>query len=209
MSWRDPATAKRVLDVVGASAVLVATSPLLVVAALAVRLDSSGPALFRQVRVGRHGQEFVVLKFRTMVCDADESVHREYVLGLLNGAQEADPRTYKVDGDARVTRAGRVLRRTSLDELPQLFNVMRSEMSLVGPRPDVPYAVAAYQPWQRRRLDVLPGMTGLWQVSGRSRRSPAEMLDLDVQYVERWSLSLDVAILLRTLPALLAPGSSR
>lgn len=209
---------KRAADLVGALALLAVSSPLLAAAAVAVRLDSPGPALYRGRRVGQHGHEFSMYKFRSMAVDADDAPHRELVTALLSdaGTPPAGPPDpagpdgsvpaaplYKVEKDPRVTRVGRILRATSIDELPQLANVVRGEMSLVGPRPDVPYAVEQYQPWHRRRLEAKPGMTGLWQVSGRAELSPADMLRLDVEYVERRSLLLDLSILLRTLPAVL------
>jgi lipopolysaccharide/colanic/teichoic acid biosynthesis glycosyltransferase len=150
-----------------------------------------------------------MLKFRSMVCDADPSLHRDYVQGLMRGsnpcaeAGHESEAIYKLPKDPRITRAGRMLRAASLDELPQLINVLRGEMSLVGPRPEVPYALETYEPWQWRRFQVLPGLTGLWQVSGRSQVSPTEMLRLDVEYVERCSLRLDWEIILRTIPVLL------
>lgn len=206
---RDPTYRRvgRVLDVVVSGVLLVSLSPVLLVTAVAVRLDSPGPALFRQERIGLGGRPFTMLKFRTMTDGADEGVHRALVLDLLREtagceAASAVP-VYKVAHDARVTRLGRVLRASSIDELPQLLNVLRGEMALVGPRPDVPYAVEAYKPWQRRRLDVKPGITGLWQVSGRAHLSPARMLELDVYYVDHRSLGMDLRILARTLPAVL------
>jgi lipopolysaccharide/colanic/teichoic acid biosynthesis glycosyltransferase len=206
---RDPTYRRvsRVVDVVVSGMLLVSLSPVLLVTAVAVRLDSPGPALFRQERIGLGGRPFTMLKFRTMTDGADESVHRALVLDLLRetaGCEVASAvPVYKVAHDARVTRLGRVLRASSIDELPQLLNVLRGEMALVGPRPDVPYAVEAYKPWQRRRLDVKPGITGLWQVSGRAHLSPARMLELDVYYVDHRSLGMDLRILARTLPAVL------
>jgi lipopolysaccharide/colanic/teichoic acid biosynthesis glycosyltransferase len=211
---------KRALDLTVGGTLLLLTSPLLLVIALAVRLDSPGPVLFRQTRIGRHGQPFEIYKLRSMFADADESLHERYVTQLLRDrpdrAAGSDPVTsrrrapaYKLEADPRITRVGRLLRALSLDELPQLFNVLKGEMSLVGPRPDLPYATALYGPWQRRRFQVLPGMTGLWQVSGRGELAPADMLRLDVEYVDRWSLWLDLRILLLTAPAVLRKvGSS-
>jgi lipopolysaccharide/colanic/teichoic acid biosynthesis glycosyltransferase len=155
-----------------------------------------------------------MLKLRTMVHNADDSLHRELIADLLTGTgrdQDAESRrdVYKVVNDPRVTRIGGLLRATSIDELPQLLNVLQGHMSLVGPRPDVPYAVEHYESWHHRRMDVKPGMTGLWQVSGRAGMSPHEMLRLDVEYVERASLRLDLVILLRTLPAVVGRVGAR
>jgi len=191
---------KRLIDIVGSISVLVLTSPVLVGTAVAIRLDSPGPVLFRQERVGRDGRRFSMLKFRSMRADADDSAHREFLRSLATGG---DADVYKVDQDDQITRVGRVIRLLSIDELPQLVNVLRGEMSLVGPRPDVPYALDVYQPRHWQRFDVLPGLTGLWQVSGRSLLSPAQMLDLDVSYAETWTVTGDLRILLRTVPQVL------
>jgi len=199
--------AKRCLDLGGAMLLLIALLPLLVLVAIWIKRDSPGPVLFRQKRTGQHGRPFTIYKFRSMVADADESVHRDYFIGLLKrGEQLGDATMFKVPSDSRVTRAGAFLRKTSVDELPQLFNVVLGEMSLVGPRPPIPYEVEQYEPWMRRRLDVPPGMSGLWQVSGRSRLSVEDMFRLDVEYVERRSLALDLKILLLTIPTVLRPG---
>jgi lipopolysaccharide/colanic/teichoic acid biosynthesis glycosyltransferase len=194
--------ARRTLDVTIASVALVLTGPIMLAAALAIRLDSPGPALFRQRRVGRGMGEFTVLKFRSMGAAADSSPHRQYVTGLIGGKAEQQPDgggLYKLAVDDRVTRVGRILRKTSLDELPQLFNVLRGEMSLVGPRPVIPYEVEQYPRWYRARFAVRPGMTGLWQVSGRNERTYEEMVCLDIEYAERQSLGLDMKILLKTI----------
>ena len=193
---------KRGLDVAVAIVVLALAAPFLLVVALAIRVESPGPAIFRQVRVGRSGKAITVLKFRSMVADADPLVHREFILRQLGRESTQGTGTFKVEGDPRITRVGRHIRRLSIDELPQLVNVLRGDMSLVGPRPEVPYALEAYEPWQLERFSVLPGLTGPWQVSGRSRLSPAQMLELDVDYARRWSLGLDLQILARTPPAL-------
>jgi lipopolysaccharide/colanic/teichoic acid biosynthesis glycosyltransferase len=197
---RDPV--KRFVDVLGSFGLLVVLSPVLAVIAAAVRLDSPGPALYKQERVGRGGRRFTMYKFRTMRADSDTAVHRDYVLRYMSGAGEelrnADGR-YKLESDPRVTRTGRWLRRTSLDELPQLLNVAFGQMSLVGPRPPLPYEVERYTQRHARRLEALPGMTGLWQVSGRNRTTFEEMVDLDLAYIERWSPWLDLRILARTI----------
>ena len=181
-------------------AVLVAAlaMPFLAMVALAVRLDSPGPVLFRQIRVGARGEEFEMLKFRTMCVDAEAR------LADLAGSYDAGNAVlFKMRRDPRVTRVGRVLRRYSLDELPQLFNVLRGEMSLVGPRPPLPREVEGYEPDAVRRLRVQPGLTGLWQVSGRSELSWEESLRLDLWYVDNWSLMLDLQIIVRTARAVL------
>jgi exopolysaccharide biosynthesis polyprenyl glycosylphosphotransferase len=186
---------KAVFDRVGAGLLLVAAAPLLVFVACTVRADSAGPVLFRQIRVGKDGRRFVMYKFRTMGTDADRR------LAELRHLNEATAVLFKMRDDPRVTRVGRWLRRFSLDELPQLFNVLRGDMSLVGPRPPLPEEVAAYPEDARRRLAVRPGMTGLWQVSGRADLPWEEAVRLDLRYVENWTLSLDLVILLRTLTA--------
>jgi lipopolysaccharide/colanic/teichoic acid biosynthesis glycosyltransferase len=199
--------AKRALDLVGSLGLLAVLSPVLAVSAVLVRATSQGPVLFKQARVGQHGRTFEVLKFRTMIQDADEGPHREFIGDLMSEAAAANAsaphQVFKIVGDPRVTRVGRVLRKSSIDELPQLVNVVRGDMSLVGPRPDVPYSVERYEPQHRRRLLVKPGMTGLWQVSGRGNVSLRQMLELDVEYVDRASLGLDLRILWQTVPAVL------
>jgi exopolysaccharide biosynthesis polyprenyl glycosylphosphotransferase len=184
---------KEVVDRLGAGLVLLAAAPVLLAIALAVRLDSPGPVLFRQIRIGRDGREFSMLKFRTMVVDAEQQ--RAALLGLN---ESADGLLFKIADDPRVTRAGRLLRRLSLDELPQLLNVLGGQMSLVGPRPPLPDEVALYDDSVRRRLLVKPGLTGLWQVSGRSDLTWEESVRLDLRYVENWSLLLDLMILWKT-----------
>ncbi len=188
---------KRTLDV---ALILLATPillPITTLIALIIRLDSKGPALFRQTRVGKHGKGFTCYKFRTMVVDAEK---RKAELAALN---EADGPLFKIRSDPRITRVGRFLRQSSLDELPQLLNVLRGEMSLVGPRPGLPEEVDQYDPWHRRRLEVTPGLTGLWQVLGRSDTSFDEMVRLDIFYTENWSVGMDLQILLKTIPVVL------
>ncbi len=199
---------KRAFDITAAALALVLLSPLWVLMALLIKLDSKGPVLYRQERVGMDGRIFLFLKFRTMRADSDDAAHREFQRKYIAGRPETnlgDPSrpVYKLHDDPRVTRTGRWLRRTSLDELPQLLNVLRGDMSVVGPRPPIPYEVEAYALWHRKRLDMKPGMTGLWQVSGRNRLSFDEMVRLDLFYIENWSLWLDLKIMLRTLPVLL------
>jgi lipopolysaccharide/colanic/teichoic acid biosynthesis glycosyltransferase len=192
---------KRLMDVVVTLLLLPIAGPVILVAGALVRWGSPGPAFYRSERIGRDGAPITVLKLRTMWVDADDAPHRQYVVAQLtaDATRSADGDLHKLSDDSRVTPIGRHLRRTSLDELPQLFNVLGGQMSLVGPRPDVPYAVEHYEPWQRERFDVLPGMTGLWQVSGRAALSPQAMLSLDIDYVRDWSLWLDVKLLARTV----------
>ncbi len=189
---------KRAMDVVGAIVCLVVGAPLLGLIALAIRLGDRGPALFRQTRVGLGGRTFEIFKFRSMVVGAEAD---QEALAELN---EADGPLFKIRDDPRLTRVGRLLRRTSLDELPQLINVLRGDMSLVGPRPPLPSEVERYQEWHKKRLEAPPGMTGLWQVSGRSRLSFDEMVLLDIYYIEHWSPWLDFRILVRTAPKVLS-----
>jgi len=201
---------KRMFDVVGSVLGLVVTAPLIALIAVAIKLDSPGPVFFRQERIGTGGRRFRVWKFRTMRNGASDAAHRQLVQRMLNGEEAAtghagsDGRpVYKLVNDDRVTRVGRWLRRTSLDEVPQLFNVMRGQMSLVGPRPPLGYELDAYDHWQFDRLKVLPGITGLWQVSGRNLLTYRQMCELDLEYVRRWSLWLDFKILVKTIPAVL------
>jgi lipopolysaccharide/colanic/teichoic acid biosynthesis glycosyltransferase len=192
--------ARRALDVTVASAVLLMLVPIVLAVMLAVRLNSPGPVLFRQRRLGRGMRPFTVLKFRTMHADADSALHREYVHTLIGPDPEPEEHggLYKLAVDPRVTRVGRFLRSWSLDEVPQLWNVLRGEMSLVGPRPVIEYEVEQYPDWYLRRFAVKPGLTGLWQVSGRNERTYEEMIRFDVEYAERRSLWLDLRILART-----------
>jgi lipopolysaccharide/colanic/teichoic acid biosynthesis glycosyltransferase len=193
----------RCIDLLIAVVGLVVSAPIFVIACLLIRLDSPGPAIFRQRRLGRDKRAFIVHKFRTMGLEADPQVHREYVAQLIGGIEAThegdDGRDlYKLAADDRVTRVGRVLRKTSLDELPQLYDVLRGQMSLVGPRPVIPYEAELYPAEYDRRFAVKPGLTGLWQVSGRSERTYHEMVALDVAWVERHSLGLYLSILART-----------
>jgi len=189
---------KRAADLVLAVTALCAGSVVLAAIAIAIKLDSPGPVLYRQRRVGKDGVEFDMLKFRSMRRDADAMLEQ---LSMLN---EATGPLFKIRRDPRVTRTGRILRRCSLDELPQLVNVLRGEMSLVGPRPPLPTEVLRYEEWQTARLRARPGMTGLWQVSGRSEVPFNDMVRLDLHYVRNWSLGLDLEIILRTIPAVVA-----
>jgi lipopolysaccharide/colanic/teichoic acid biosynthesis glycosyltransferase len=192
--------AHRALDVSVAALTLLALVPVITAVAVAIRLSSPGPVLFRQRRLGRGMRPFTVFKFRTMRTDADSAVHREYVRSLLGAEPERHARggLYKLAVDDRVTRVGRFLRSWSIDEVPQLLNVLRGEMSLVGPRPVIEYEVEQYPDWYLRRFGVKPGLTGLWQVSGRNERTYEEMVRFDIEYAERRSLWLDLRILART-----------
>ena len=197
---------KRVLDVFGALVALVLFSPLMLATAIAVAMSSPGPVIFKQRRLGRSGVPFVFYKFRSMRCDADDTIHRKFVQSLIKGEHEkvnqessANP-LYKIKSDPRVTPVGRIIRKTSLDELPQLFNVLRGDMSLVGPRPPLPYEAESYRSWHLRRvLDIKPGITGYWQVEGRSTVSFDEMVRMDLRYIRHCSLALDFRILARTV----------
>lgn len=190
--WR--AWAKRTFDIIGAGAGLVLTAPILLVVAIAVKLDSKGPVLFRQIRVGRDSEPFPVLKIRTMVIDAEAR------LADLRELNEADGPLFKMANDPRITRVGRFLRVTSLDELPQLWNVLRGDMSLVGPRPALPHETEEWDALLTQRLRVKPGITGMWQVSGRSDTTFEDYTRLDLYYVDNWSLATDLAILAKTIP---------
>ncbi len=195
--------AKRAMDGAAAVVLLAVLAPMLMVVGLLIRMTSPGPALFRQERVGRGGHPFRIYKFRTMRSDADDEVHRAYVTSLLTDTDPTDggrAGVFKLTDDPRITPLGAWLRRTSIDELPQLLNVLRGDMSLVGPRPALPYEVELYAPEQRARLDVLPGMTGLWQVEGRSDLPMRDAIALDLEYARTRSFLLDLRILLRTIP---------
>ena len=195
---------KRMIDIIGGLALSLLCLPFCLLIALIIKATSEGPVLFRQVRVGQHGRQFTFLKFRSMYVNNDHSVHREYVTKLINKEAPAiagrnSSSVYKLAGDKRITPFGRFLRKTSLDELPQFLNVLRGDMSLVGPRPPIPYELAAYQTWHRRRLlEVKPGITGLWQVMGRSTVDFDSMVRLDLKYATSWTPWLDIKILLRT-----------
>lgn len=201
---------KRLFDISITAPLLILSAPIMALAALAVWWFDGPPILFRQTRVGIHGRVFEILKIRTMRVAADDGVHRQYVREwIVNngngnaGGDEHGQSVFKLKSDERVTPPGRILRRFSIDELPQLVNVLRGDMSLVGPRPAVPYELELYDSWHRRRLDAVPGITGLWQVSGRNYLCFEEMVQLDVRYIEDWSLANDLKILARTLPVLL------
>lgn len=200
---------KRLLDILMCLLAMTFVAPLMALIALCIKLDSNGPVLFKQARVGQNGRIFTLYKFRTMCHNADPDLHRRYVELLISNQLPtteagADAPTFKLHRDPRVTRVGRILRRTSLDELPQIFNVLIGNMSLVGPRPPITYEVEAYQEWHKGRLAAIPGITGLWQVQGRSRVSFDDMVVMDLEYIQRQSLWLDIKILLLTIPAVIS-----
>lgn len=209
---------KRCVDVALATMLIILLAPLMVCIAILIRLDSSGPVFFVQKRVGARRRfyngraiweirNFPFYKFRSMVHNADQSLHEAYIKAFVEGTVEKSDFSggkFKLSGDPRVTRIGRLLRKTSLDELPQLINVLKGEMSLVGPRPVPIYEIEAYQPWHRQRLAALPGITGLWQVKGRCQVSFDEMIQMDIDYVRCQSIWLDLKILLLTIPAVIS-----
>jgi exopolysaccharide biosynthesis polyprenyl glycosylphosphotransferase len=200
---------KRVMDVIGSAAALLVLSPIFAVIALLVKLTSKGPIIYRQQRLGQFGETFQLLKFRSMRCDSDPKIHQEFMKTVIAGkhdgnAHGGDKPVYKMTNDPRITAIGAFLRRSSLDELPQFFNVLKGDMSLVGPRPPLAYEWEEYAIWHRRRvLEAKPGITGLWQVTGRSRVRFDDMVRLDLQYVKTWSIWLDLQILIKTPKAVL------
>jgi lipopolysaccharide/colanic/teichoic acid biosynthesis glycosyltransferase len=198
--------AKRVIDIVGALFGIVIFAPVMLIIAAAVKITSKGPLLFRQERMGYQGRKFSFLKFRSMYANNDESIHKEYIKKLIQGNHKEintgseDQPCYKMKKDPRITPLGRILRKSSMDELPQFFNVLLGQMSLVGPRPPIPYELDNYQSWHLKRvLNVKPGITGLWQVEGRSLTTFDEMVRMDLHYANNWNLWLDVKILFLTL----------
>ncbi len=201
-------TIKRLIDIVGSAAALLFLAPVFLVVAVLVKLSSKGPILFQQERLGQFGKPFTFLKFRSMYVDNDHKVHQTFIKRVIKGehdgiSEDGNKLVYKMTNDPRITRVGRIIRRASLDELPQFINVLKGEMSLVGPRPPIAYECEVYDIWHRRRvLEVKPGITGLWQVKGRSRVRFDEMVRLDLQYARNWSLWLDFQILLKTPRAL-------
>ncbi|MEN6583440.1 MAG: sugar transferase [Armatimonadota bacterium] len=196
---------KRGLDLIAVSIGLIIGAPLAAAIAILIRLSSPGPVLFRQKRIGKDGKAFTFYKFRSMRVDCDDTKHRQYMKFFIEGKEEElskyqkGKKLYKMTGDDRVTAIGRFLRRTSLDELPQLLNVFKGDMSVVGPRPHIPYEVDMYKDWHRRRLEGLPGITGWWQVHGRSRVTFDDSVKMDIWYLEHQSLLLDIRIMLRTI----------
>jgi exopolysaccharide biosynthesis polyprenyl glycosylphosphotransferase len=198
---------KRTFDVLVTSVTMLFIWPIMAAIAVAIKLDSPGPVLYRQTRIGERGQVFSMLKFRSMRVDGDDSIHRAYVKKLIqeNTSLSNGAGTLKMTDDPRITRVGKFIRKTSLDELPQFINVIRGEMSLVGPRPPIPYEVEVYQEWHTRRFEAIPGITGMWQVYGRNRVSFDEMVRMDIDYIERQSLWLDLKLLVQT-PLVLLTG---
>jgi len=201
--------AKRLIDIFAALFVIVLGFPFFLAIAALIRLTSSGPIFFRQQRVGEEGRHFTLFKFRTMRQGCDDSIHREFTRSFIEGRMqnstldEKAPSVYKLTNDPRITGVGNFLRKTSLDELPQFINILRGEMTIVGPRPPLHYELEHYEEWHKLRLTVRPGLTGLWQVSGRSSVSFNEMVKLDLYYIEHWSLLMDLKIMLRTVPVML------
>jgi exopolysaccharide biosynthesis polyprenyl glycosylphosphotransferase len=188
---------RRIFDMIGSIVLILLLSPLLLLIILLIRLESPGPVIYRQVRVGLNGRKFTFFKFRSMVQGADERRNDLAVHNIMSGP------VFKMRDDPRVTRVGRFLRKSSLDELPQLVNVLWGDMSFVGPRPPIPEEVEQYQGWQRRRLSMKPGITGLWQVSGRNQIDFDQWMKLDLEYIDHWSLWLDFKILLKTIPTVI------
>jgi lipopolysaccharide/colanic/teichoic acid biosynthesis glycosyltransferase len=198
---------KRTIDLLGSLFALALLSPVFLAIGTLIKLTSDGPVFFRQTRVGQYGKTFTFLKFRSMYVNNDPKIHQEYVAQFITGNQAAEvgAPVFKIKNDPRVTRIGRFLRRTSLDELPQFFNVLKGEMSLVGPRPPLAYEVEKYDSWHRRRVvEVKPGITGLWQVNGRSKVTFDEMVRLDLKYARKWSIAMDLKILWLTPKAMLS-----
>lgn len=193
------AARKRALDLISAIGLLVVLSPIWLACSVAIKLTSRGPVIFRQERIGANGKSFTVYKFRTMRVGNSDDVHRAFVTPFILGSVTVSAGSpYKLRRDGRITRVGRFMRKLSIDELPQLLNVLRGEMSIVGPRPPLRYEVEHYENWQIARLAVRPGITGLWQVSGRNRLSFTEMCRLDIEYINSWTVRRDMAIMLRT-----------
>lgn len=208
-SWRRHRFAKRGLDLALATIVLLLLAPLLFAVALLVRLSSPGPIIFRQTRIGRLGRPFVCYKFRSMYAGSDTTLHQDYYHRLVTESAAAEDGGFKLAHDPRVTRVGRLLRRLSLDELPQLANVLKGDMSIVGPRPPLQYEVDLYDARARCRLNATPGLTGLWQVSGRNRLNFQQMIDLDLEYIRRWSFWLDLRIVICTPRAVCSTRGAR
>jgi len=201
---------KRLFDFMVSLVALILLSPILILIAVVIRLDSPGPSIFRQTRIGKGGKPFTCYKLRTMTDNADQTVYEQFIKDVMHSESSSNTDSKDVPfrmktgwNDPRITRVGRFLRVTSLDELPQLFNVLKGDMSLVGPRPDMPLSVEGYTESERRRLEVLPGITGLWQTSGRADLTVRQMFELDVRYVDQRSLWLDLKIFLKTIPVVI------
>ena len=211
-SPRFQVAVKRGVDIMGSLLGLVLLSPLMFITALSIKGTSPGPVIFRQQRLGQRGARFPFYKFRSMYINTDDQIHRTYVASLIKGKLEEinqgekEKPLYKIKTDPRVTGIGKIIRKLSIDELPQLYNVLKGEMSLVGPRPPLPYEVEKYESWHLRRiLEVKPGITGLWQVDGRSKTSFDDMVRLDLRYAQNWNIGLDLKILAKTVRAVLKP----
>lgn len=199
-------TVKRAFDLVAATLLLALFSPIMIMIALLIRLGSAGPIFYRQERIGEHSRRFYMIKFRSMYTNSDSKLHRDHMAKLIKENASLDDQsngTLKLKKDPRITPIGHFIRKTSLDELPQLLNVLRGDMSLVGPRPPVPYEVELYKEWHKRRFEAIPGMTGIWQVQGRNRVSFDEMIRMDIEYIEKQSLWMDIKLLLLTPLAVL------
>ena len=204
--------AKRAFDILASAALVALLLPLMLLVAMVIKATSAGPAILVQERIGRGGRVFGFYKFRSMYDNLDRSVDEHFAHAYINGARAPAAQwqgVFKPANDKRVTPVGRLLRKTSLDELPQLFNVLKGDMSLVGPRPSMPYEVDLYQPWHFRRLEVLPGITGLAQVQGRSTLTFREIVKIDIDYIQRRSFLLDLGILLKTVPVVLSARGAR
>ncbi|MBD3179853.1 MAG: exopolysaccharide biosynthesis polyprenyl glycosylphosphotransferase [Candidatus Latescibacteria bacterium] len=202
------ASVKRILDILLSVPILILSLPFIIAVAIIIKCTSRGPVLFRQERIGRNGKPFMFLKLRTMKIGTSDRRHREFCKDFIKGSISSDrsgskKRTYKIVDDPRITGVGKFLRKSSLDELPQFLNILKGDMSLVGPRPSLKYEYKYYNDWHKRRTAVKPGLTGLWQVSGRSNVSFQEMINLDLYYIENWSIILDIKIILRTVPVVL------
>ncbi len=206
---------KRTTDIVASLGVLVLGFPFLLAIALLIKLTSKGPVFYKQERVGEDGEVFALFKFRTMRIDCDDSLHREFTRNFIQGRlpepslDAGKNEVYKLTDDPRITAVGGFLRKTSLDELPQFINILRGEMTIVGPRPPLPYEYECYDEWHKLRLKVRPGLTGLWQVSGRSTVPFHEMVMMDIYYIENWSMLLDLKIMFKTVPVMLAGTGGR
>lgn len=200
---------KRVFDLLVSLLALLVTAPLMLVVALVIKRTSPGPVLFAQERLGRDGRPFKFYKFRSMKHNSDDAIHRQFAAMFINGDKEGcsesndGDEVFKLKADPRITPIGAWLRKTSLDELPQLFNIIKGDMSLVGPRPPIAYEIENYQPWHMERLKAVPGLTGIWQVSGRSLVSFDDMCRMDIRYINQWSFLGDIAIILKTVPVVL------
>ena len=201
---------KRTIDIVVSLLVLVFGFPFFLAIALLIKTTSYGPVFFKQKRIGKNGRSFIMYKFRTMREGQDDSIHREFTQNFIRGncpdseLDDSETKIYKLTNDSRITGIGGFLRRVSLDELPQFINILRGEMAIVGPRPPLPYEYECYEDWHKQRVKVKPGLTGLWQVQGRSSVPFDQMVRLDIHYIENWSLLMDVKIMMWTIPVMLA-----